>query len=80
MICIMNNARPIVALVYVLEVLRWLLNLPHLCRGRPSVYRFLALLPFGACGAGEGPGAFRVGVFASGRSLSAASVPEKMQY
>ena len=29
MICIMNNARPIVALVYVLGVLRWLLNLPH---------------------------------------------------
>jgi hypothetical protein len=35
MICIMNNARPIMALVYVLEVLRWLLNLPHLCCGRP---------------------------------------------
>lgn len=35
MICIMNNARSIVALVYVLEVLRWLLNLPHLCRGCP---------------------------------------------
>jgi hypothetical protein len=80
MICIMSNARSIVALVYVLEVLRWLLNLPRLCRGRPSVYRVLVVLPFGACGAGEGPRAFCVGVFASGRGLSAASVPEKMQY
>ena len=54
----MNSAGSIVALVYVLEVLWWLLNLPNLWRG----LTLRGASAIRSCGAGEGTGPFVGGI------------------